>query len=254
MQILLIDSSLVLSDFMKQEIAELSRSVVAIHNEEESWEIFNQLKIDLVIAGMQLKHEDGLTYLKRVEEFFQKSKRGKMPLFVFVTADDPKLWEDERKRQHILGILSRNFKPGEFRATLVAKINAILKTREDQILIVDDSDLNRKLLVKVLQRMGIHTLEANDGSQALLKLEEAKGQISAVISDNYMRIMNGIELFEKMKAVHDYSHIPFLMVTGENDPSQEKEWRNRGIKYFLTKPFTSEQLLFELSKSLLFYD
>lgn len=252
MQILVIDPSSVFTNIIAKEFSNLADSIFMIHNEQESWELFKDFDIDLVISGMQLKGSDGLHFKTKVDTFFRETRKTKMPYFVFVTGDSKDDWENKIVGERIFGIFNRKFESGQFQATLKEKLILATKTRKDQLLVVDDSDLNRQLLKKILRKSKFRILEANDGSDALLKLQESKGEIHIVISDNYMRFMNGIELFEKMRVIKEFKEIPFIMLTGDDDSEQKEEWKHRGLKYLLHKPYSEEDLLLELSKAILF--
>ena len=67
------------------------------------------------------------------------------------------------------------------------------------ILIVDDEKSNRHTLARVLRREGYDTIEACDGKEALLRLEE---QPLLMITDLKMPQLNGLELLSLAKEMH----------------------------------------------------
>src|SRR5215470_9707391 len=64
------------------------------------------------------------------------------------------------------------------------------------ILIVDDEDLIRKIIDRMLQPMGYCILHAANGNEALTICEQRKGAIHLMVTDVMMPGMNGIDLVE----------------------------------------------------------
>lgn len=86
------------------------------------------------------------------------------------------------------------------------------------ILIADDSPSIRKLVETVLKNKGHKVLVAEDGRQALKLAFE--NQIDAIIADNEMPKLSGIELFKILKTDPEKKDIPRIMISGhtvEND-------------------------------------
>jgi two-component system cell cycle sensor histidine kinase/response regulator CckA len=85
------------------------------------------------------------------------------------------------------------------------------------ILVVDDSDLVRRLLVRTLKRAGFLVLEARSGAEAMRRLENHSGAVDMLITDLSLRIMQGVELFMELKARQ--AKLPVIFVTGLNGGS-----------------------------------
>ena len=107
------------------------------------------------------------------------------------------------------------------------------------ILVVDDSSVMRKLVVRALRQAGFgdhDIVEAENGREALdLIKNEAPG---AVLADWNMPEMTGIDL---LHALNDEGHsIPFGFVTSESTVAMKDEAYKAGAKFFITKPFTAE--------------
>ena len=84
------------------------------------------------------------------------------------------------------------------------------------VLVVDDSETTRTILVDVLRRAGFHVVEAQDGLEALERLDEEKFKL--VVSDLEMPNMNGLEFLEKMRdASSPHASLPFLLFTSRDD-------------------------------------
>ena len=84
-----------------------------------------------------------------------------------------------------------------------------------RVLIVDDSAVNRKLLVQLLGRLGLHSIEVEDGAAALAVLH-AKGPagIDVVLLDVVMPELDGYETLAAIKADETLRDLPVIMVSG----------------------------------------
>lgn len=111
------------------------------------------------------------------------------------------------------------------------------------VLVTDDSQIVRQVIIKTLSVAGVETNEvfqAGDGKEALALLEEK--QIDLVISDLNMPVMSGIEMFERMQENESTRTIPVIVVTTEGSQTRIDDLKARGIKGYIRKPFTPEQI------------
>ena len=113
-----------------------------------------------------------------------------------------------------------------------------------RVLIVDDSNSFRKLVsqyLKTLEKMEI--LEAEDGVCALELLKKEAGKIDLILLDFYMPRMDGLAFYEKLVENKTFRNIPVVMITTSDDKKRMVAAVRSGIKHYLTKPFTPEDLL-----------
>ena len=84
-----------------------------------------------------------------------------------------------------------------------------------KILVVDDSLLDRKLMIRVLMKSGItqEILQAEDGEQAMEVLAVNFRDICLILLDWQMPKVSGIELMAGIVKIPDLSNIPIIMVT-----------------------------------------
>ena len=113
-------------------------------------------------------------------------------------------------------------------------------TKLKRILLVDD-EVGFAELLQDLLRMDDYEVEvANDGQEGLAKIETFTPDI--IISDIVMPGLSGFEMFKKVKANAQTSHIPFLFITGFQDERVLAEARKIGIFGILRKPIDIEQI------------
>lgn len=117
-----------------------------------------------------------------------------------------------------------------------------------RILVVDDIPANVKLLEARLLAEYFDVLTAEDGPAALSICE--KTQVDLILLDIMMPGIDGFEVCERLKANPRTSHIPVVMVTALDQPSDRVRGLKAGADDFLTKPVNDLQLLSRV-KSLL---
>ena len=115
------------------------------------------------------------------------------------------------------------------------------------ILIVEDVELNRELLVQLLED-DYRLVLAEDGAAALERAAEAMPDL--ILMDMSLPRMDGWEATRRLKANAALSHIPVIALTAHAMRSHEDRARASGCDGFLTKP-VDETLLFEQIASFL---
>lgn len=118
-----------------------------------------------------------------------------------------------------------------------------------QILIVDDSASLRQVVNITLNNAGYGVIEAEDGAQALDKLDGKK--IHLVICDVNMPVMDGITFVKKVKKLPNYRFLPIIMLTTESRENRKLEGQAAGAKAWVVKPFHPERMLEAVSKLIL---
>src|SRR5712692_1473370 len=93
------------------------------------------------------------------------------------------------------------------------------------ILVAEDDDLTRELLVKVLRRNGYEVVEAVDGADAMEKLRTASFDL--VLSDIQMARISGMELLEQVQKVA--RDIPVVLITAYAEPGASMDAIARGL-------------------------
>lgn len=112
------------------------------------------------------------------------------------------------------------------------------------ILAVDDEPLNLDIIEEFLTGKGQPYIveTANDGLEALEKLEADPNKYDVVLLDRMMPRMSGMEVLEKMSAHHELKYIPVILQTAKVSKEDILEGLKAGAYYYLTKPFTSDIL------------
>ncbi len=105
------------------------------------------------------------------------------------------------------------------------------------VLVVDDDDMIRRLVRDVLEVDEVDVVEARNGEIALDQIEHTRPAL--VVLDIMMPGLDGVEVCRRL----DHSRVKVLVLTARDDPRLEEECRRAGANDFLTKPFSSIDLL-----------
>jgi two-component system chemotaxis response regulator CheY len=113
-----------------------------------------------------------------------------------------------------------------------------------RILIVDDSNIVRKVFVKTLGMTNIPVgglLEAGNGLEALNVLE--REWIDLIFLDINMPVMDGVTFMNRLRAQTTHRETPVVIVSTEGSRVRRAELADLGISAYLRKPVTPEQLV-----------
>jgi two-component system sensor histidine kinase/response regulator len=114
------------------------------------------------------------------------------------------------------------------------------------ILVVDDNETNRIILVEMLGRWGMQVATAKDAREALEILTRSGNRephFSAVISDLQMPDMDGFEFVENIRKSVQFGQIPVLMLSSSAQQGEHERCRKLGISAYLAKPIQPSELL-----------
>lgn len=114
-----------------------------------------------------------------------------------------------------------------------------------QILVVDDDQPVRSLVIKTLQNSGYTCLEAANGKEALHIL--AENPVDVLITDIQMPVMGGIEMTQNVKQQYDCD---VIMMTGFVEDFTYEKVIEKGASDFLQKPLDRKELLVRLKRVL----
>ena len=148
-------------------------------------------------------------------------------------------------------------KGSEFTVIVPLSIPSLTEIEEDQdtvvydfngrrILVVDDNDLNREILVDSLSEEGFIVEEAIDGSFAIEKLRDSEpGYYELIIMDLQMPVMDGYETTSIIRKFSDkvVADIPIVAITAEAFAEEKSKAFNAGMNAYLVKPVDMPSLL-----------
>lgn len=112
--------------------------------------------------------------------------------------------------------------------------------RPQLVLVVDDMEINRDVLGMILEK-DYEILYAENGQEALSIMKEQKDNLSIVLLDLIMPVMNGFEVLECVRNDEQLKKIPIIVLTAEKDA--ELKALQMGAADFITKPFDVHEVI-----------
>ena len=120
-----------------------------------------------------------------------------------------------------------------------------------RVLVADDSAVNRKLLVQLLGRLGLQSIEVEDGAAALAVLHaDGPAGIDVVLLDVVMPELDGFETLAAIKADETLRDIPVIMVSGVDELDSVVRCIEMGATDYLSKPLNPQILGARINASL----
>ena len=121
---------------------------------------------------------------------------------------------------------------------------------KQRILVVDDSEMNRAILCEMLKD-DFEIIEATNGQECVSLIEQYGKEISLVLLDIVMPIMDGFEILMYMNRNHWIEDVPVIMISSEESENYIRKAFKFGVSDYISRPFDSKvvyQLVFNTIK------
>ncbi len=109
------------------------------------------------------------------------------------------------------------------------------------VLVVEDTASEQDLIVSYLTESGYSVIIANNGQEALKKIENQKPDV--VVTDLVMPGMSGLELCRSLKKNSETKDVPIIACTSKNQELDKLWGMKQGVNIYITKPFSREDIL-----------
>ena len=119
-----------------------------------------------------------------------------------------------------------------------------------KILIIDDDIMTLQIMKKHLEKDYEVQIE-NAGSRFLKKIDEYK--MDLILLDIEMPIMNGKQVFDELRMMPDYQHIPVIFLTGVTEPQLVMQLMQEGAAGYIVKSAGKEEMLKKIERVLTNY-
>ena len=148
-------------------------------------------EVDAVITDVRMPGWDGLTLLERI-----KADWPAVPV-IMITAYANDEIREQAQQKGAEGFLSKPFRIDQLRATVTDVLQRATPRKIERILVVEDDEEFREILMEVLPALGYNVRSVPDGEAALALLGQER--FDAVITDYLLPGMTGTELLQKVK-------------------------------------------------------
>ncbi|KGI56431.1 hybrid sensor histidine kinase/response regulator [Campylobacter sp. MIT 97-5078] len=143
----------------------------------------------------------------------------------------------------------------EIKVDIKAQIESNVKKPKEQpsdynVLIVDDSKMDRTLMQKALEPLGVSIIEATNGVEALEVVKSNDKEIDAMLIDIEMPRMDGYTLAGEIRKYSKYRQLPLIAVTSRTSKTDRLRGVEVGMTEYITKPYSPEYLENVVKKNL----
>ncbi|HEX9662224.1 MAG TPA: response regulator [Candidatus Binatia bacterium] len=112
---------------------------------------------------------------------------------------------------------------------------------EKTIMVVDDNPDIITIVRTILEGKGFNVLSASSGAECLAALKTQKPDL--IVLDIMMPEMDGLEVLTRLKAMSEFTNVPVVLLTAKVQYEDVLGGYKLGADYYITKPFTSTQLI-----------
>jgi len=110
------------------------------------------------------------------------------------------------------------------------------------VLVVDDSKMDRTIMKKSMEPIGVKTIEASNGQEALTMLKSGEHDIDIILIDIEMPRMDGYTLATEIRKYSRYKKLPLIAVTSRTSKADRLRGVESGMTEYITKPYSPEYL------------
>lgn len=121
-----------------------------------------------------------------------------------------------------------------------------------EVLIVDDSEMNRELLTEMLGSEYKIT-EAGNGEECMAALKQRGTGISLILLDIVMPVANGFDVLDYMTSTHRIEDIPVIMISSENSEATVRKAYELGVTDYISRPFDARVVCQRVANTIKLY-
>lgn len=237
---IILDNSTTIRLFLQQEWDFPGWEWYQTHNPEEALKIIKSTQVDFLSTSQELLELKGLDLIKEVRklDLYQ-------PIISLISSYVDKEFVETAYKLGADIVLPKQFSKGDVRAGFfrIFQPGDYLKS----ILIIDDSAINRHLLVQPMKKYNFQILEAESVTEALEVLEDNFMNIVLVVSDENMEDGNGSNLCYQIRKSPQMATIPFFLLSAESEENLKKLRNEVWLNGYFVKP-VNPRLIVEVAK------
>ena len=212
----------------------------------DALDILSDQEIDLVISSMHLEDMTGTDLILKVRNGEHNSDAP----YILISSETQYRYLEPIRQSGAIAILSKPFEKEDLEKALYAALDFFeqdelmlsnFELDEINVLIIDDSDVSRRQLRRVLSNIGLERVsEAENGREGVEKMGEE--YFDLIVTDLNMPEMDGREFIEYVREKSEQSSVPILMVSSESDEKRLACVREAGVSAICDKPFAPDAI------------
>lgn len=259
-QVLVVDDSLTDLKIFRYYLNEINCIVLEAHSQQEAIDILKQNNnISAVLIDYKIENDGDKELSQQIKE---NTEINDVPLILY-TALAKRGDSSKAKEKGFKGYITKPIKKHELIETLATAmtikenqpklvtkhlINEIKFSQRAKILVVEDSEINCKLILRILKNHGLACDLATNGQQAVDAYKSNKYDL--ILMDCQMPVMNGYEATEIIRVIEQTTgnHTPIIALTANALSKDEERCYNAGMDDYISKPIIIENILTKISK------
>ena len=236
--LLIVEDEVVFAKVLMSMAREQKFLCLVAQTTEQGFELAKEHRPDAILLDMKLPDGSGLSLLDKLKE---NARTRHIPVHVISSAD----YAREALHLGAIGYLMKPADPESIKKTL-GKLEEKIDQRMKKVLVVEDDEVQRKAISKLIEDKGVTITTVGTGKEALELLTQT--QFDCVILDLTLPDISGFDLLENLAAHKDGAYPPVIVYTGKPLTQKEEEKLRRYSETIIIKGARSpERLLDEVA-------
>jgi diguanylate cyclase (GGDEF)-like protein len=160
-----------------------------------------------------------------------------IPSIVFTSSFDDEIRNNMLSKNIVDYVIKENVQDVDY---VIRTIHRIVKNRFIKVMVVDDSDILRKTIKRLLRIHRYRVIEAKNGLEALNQLDK-NPDIKLIITDYQMPIMNGFDLVSNVRKKYTMDQLAIIGISAHGSGLLSAKFLKKGANDFVNKPFIYEE-------------
>ena len=237
-KILVVDDARLVHRMVANELFDCDYELFNAFSAEEGLDILkSEPNIELIILDLCMPGMSGFEFLH--ERRNSEGSLGDIPV-ILLTSNDSEKDQNKAFNLGVSDIIIKPFTGGELVQTCKEILNPHHIYQDLNVLLIEESNMVKNIMLSILQTTGVKTLTASDPRKAKKVKEEQ--QVDLIISEHYF----GDTDLEQLIIDAEDGEIPFIIIGNRIDESRVIELYKKGISDYILKPFVKDELLVRL--------
>ena len=233
--ILVVDDDPTVLDLMQRFLTKEGFTVRTASSGKEALELAPVLKPSAITLDVMMPGMDGWAVLSTLKS---NPETAEIPVFMVTMMDNKELGFS-------LGATEYLTKPVNWQrlGSLVKRFHS--ETSKKPVLIVEDEEATRSMLVRTLVKEGFNVEEAQNGRVALEKLQTITP--SLILLDLMMPEVDGFEFLKRLRSMQQFKNTPVVVLTAKELTDHDRQWLNKNAQDVMQKgAYNKDKLISEI--------
>jgi diguanylate cyclase (GGDEF)-like protein len=169
-----------------------------------------------------------------------------IPVIVTTSSNDDNIREKIINKNIIDYYIKKDFR---YIDQLIKMIGNLIRNMKMKVLLIDDSEISRNYIVRLLKSQFLDVIELSSGKDVLKILEQNK-DIKLVLTDYNMPDMNGIELLNKVRGAYSIDKLSVIGISAYGNSVISSHFLKEGANDFIYKPFSDEEFKLRINQNI----